>query len=100
MRILLAALFLAAGAASADDELRKSAAGLFGRLEAPAAVLTPEAVLGRALFWDARISRDGKTACASCHAATTWGADTRVFPIDARGKPTARRSPTVFNSMS
>ncbi|HEX2826982.1 MAG TPA: cytochrome c peroxidase [Burkholderiales bacterium] len=101
MRVLFATLLLAAGAASAaDDDLRKTAAGLFGRLEAPAAVLTPEAALGRALFWDTRVSRDGKTACASCHAAATWGADTRVFPIDARGKPTARRSPSVFNSMS
>ena len=100
MRILLIASLLAAGVANADDALRKTAAGIFGRLEAPAAVLTPEATLGRALFWDTRVSRDGKTACASCHAANTWGADARVFPIDARGKPTARRSPTVFNSMS
>ena len=53
----------------ADPQLREEAAKLFGRLEAPAAtaVASPEAKLGRALFWDTRISLDGKTACASCH---------------------------------
>jgi cytochrome c peroxidase len=55
--------------------------------------------LGRALFWDERLSSDGKVACASCHPAVDWGADRRRFSIDARGKPTSRHSPTVFNSM-
>jgi cytochrome c peroxidase len=31
--------------------------------------------LGKALFWDARLGSDGKTACASCHFSA--GADTR-----------------------
>ncbi|MEO8808530.1 MAG: cytochrome c peroxidase, partial [Burkholderiaceae bacterium] len=45
-------------------------------------------------------SLDGKTACASCHPARDWGADSRRFSVDARGKPTGRHSQTVFNSMS
>ncbi|SMP66647.1 Cytochrome c peroxidase [Noviherbaspirillum suwonense] len=32
--------------------------------------------LGKALFWDARVGSDNKTACATCHFAA--GADTRV----------------------
>jgi cytochrome c peroxidase len=52
------------------------------------------------LFWDARLSSDGKTACASCHFARDWGADRRRFSIDARGAATSRHSPTVFNAMS
>jgi len=59
-----------------------------------------QAELGRALFWDARVSLDGKTACASCHPASDWGADRRRFSPDARGELTSRHSPTVFNSVS
>jgi cytochrome c peroxidase len=55
--------------------------------------------LGRALFWDTRVSRDGRTACASCHEAGDWSSDRRLSSIDARGKPTARHSQPVFNAM-
>ena len=90
-----------AGFAGADDSLREQAARLFGRIEAvPAKTLTAEAELGRALFWDRRISSDGKTACASCHEARDWGADRRRLSTDARGALTSRHSPTVFNSMA
>lgn len=54
--------------------------------------------LGRRLYWDERLSAGGKTACASCHLAKDWGADARRYSIDARGKPTARNSQTVFNA--
>jgi cytochrome c peroxidase len=91
---------LAASAAHADPQLRADALKLFGSLQAPleSVVKGPEATLGRALFWDTRISLDGKTACASCHL--DHGADRRPASIDARGLPTSRHSPTVFNSMS
>ncbi|HUP97246.1 MAG TPA: cytochrome c peroxidase [Usitatibacter sp.] len=85
--------------ALADEALRADAARLFGRLEMPASIDGPEVELGRALFWDARLSIDGKTACASCHMPEDWGADRRKFSIDAKGKATSRHSPTVFNSM-
>jgi cytochrome c peroxidase len=88
-------------AASPDAELRKQARELFGMLETPsaAALKTPEVDLGRALFWDTRISLDGKTACASCHPASDWGADRRRLSTDARGDLTPRNSPTIFNAM-
>jgi cytochrome c peroxidase len=91
----------AAGAASADDTLRQDALERFGRLDAPApaALATPEVELGRALFWDPRVSLDGKTACASCHPVADWGADKRKASIDAKGLPTSRHSPTIFNSV-
>jgi len=98
--VLAAALGLA-GVAQADPQLRREALALFGRLEAPAAAAaTREAELGRALFWDERLSLDGKTSCGSCHFARDWGADRRAFSPDARGALTSRHSPTVFNSMS
>src|SRR5688572_14581614 len=99
---LLSLLSIAlAGPALAEDSLRAQARQLFGPLEAPrpATLATPEVALGRALFWDPRVSHDGKTACASCHAAEDHGADRRRFSPDARAKPTSRHSPTVFNSM-
>jgi cytochrome c peroxidase len=103
-RFLLAVVvsFAAAGSTAADEVLRRQALTLFGRIDAaaPAVRGAPEVELGRALFWDARLSSDGKTACASCHFARDWGADGRRFSIDARGAATSRHSPTVFNAMS
>jgi cytochrome c peroxidase len=95
----IALLCLAATPSAVADELRAQALKTFGRIEAPApaAVAAPDAVLGRALFWDDRISLDGKTSCASCHM--DHGADKRAASIDAKGLPTSRHSPTVFNSM-
>jgi len=95
----LLALLAAATDAGADEELRRSAATLFGRIERAAYQPTPEVELGRMLFWDTRVSADGKTACASCHFAKDWGADRRRFSTDARGELTSRHSPTIFNSM-
>jgi cytochrome c peroxidase len=101
MKKLLLALVASCTAlpALADDALRAQALQLFGRLEAPAAAVfdAPEVTLGRALFWDTRISHDGKTSCGSCHM--DHGADRRAFSPDAKGKLTSRHSPTVLNSM-
>src|SRR3954464_3815093 len=83
----------------ADDTLRREAATLFGELSAPTAAPSPAAELGRELFWDARVSADGKTACASCHFERDWSADRRAFSPDARGALTSRHSPPIFNSM-
>jgi cytochrome c peroxidase len=100
---ILAAVFAAAactsGGASADESLRREASGLFGQIKPSTEAGAPQAELGRALFWDTRLSADGKTACASCHFARDWGADRRRFSLDARNAPTSRHSPTVFNSM-
>ena len=88
------------GTAAGDEALRKEAAALFGQLKGGADASSPQAELGRAIFWDTRVSADGKTACASCHEARDWGADRRKFSTDARGALTSRHSPTVFNSMN
>jgi cytochrome c peroxidase len=105
MKALVAASVLAfgvgaSGAANADETLRREAAALFGQIQSGTDTSSPQAELGRALFWDVRLSVDGKTACASCHLARDWGADRRRFSPDASGKLTSRHSPTVFNSMS
>jgi cytochrome c peroxidase len=101
MKILMVAAMALASvtAARADEVLRREAAALFGEVKASEAG-RPLDALGRELFWDARVSSDGKTACASCHFARDWGADRRRFSPDARAALTSRHSPTVFNSMS
>jgi cytochrome c peroxidase len=98
--LLLAASWVAN--AGEDAQLREQAGKLFGRIETVAAARldTPQARLGRALFWDERVSLDGKTACASCHPANDFGADRRRFSPDARGELTSRNSPTIFNAMA
>jgi len=79
-------------------ELRDQAKVHFGTVAPvqPMEVVAPRAVLGRALFWDARLSRDGKTACASCHAREDHSADRRRVSINAKGEPTALHSQPIF----
>jgi cytochrome c peroxidase len=87
--------------AAAAMAARAQAQALFGTVNPvqPGEANSPEAVLGRALFWDARVSLDGKTACASCHAATDWSSDRRRLSINAKGQPTTLHSQPVFMSM-
>jgi cytochrome c peroxidase len=102
MKRAVLAVLAAAGlvAQSTADELRSTARQLFGVIEAvaPGAADTPRAKLGQALFWDARLGADGRTACASCHAAADGSADRRALSPDARGKLTQRNSQPIFNS--
>lgn len=98
--LAVAATLAAHAVAAAGDTLREQAASLFGAIEAvaPATLVAPEIELGRALFWDARLSADGKTACASCHLRADWGADRRQRSPDARGKLTRRHAQSVLNA--
>src|SRR5690606_27146000 len=94
-------LFLVSGQASAQSSaLLESAREIFGGITAPTEdeISHPRARLGRALFWDTRLSANGAIACASCHPAEGWGADRRRQSIDARGRPTSRHAQTVFNA--
>lgn len=86
--------------ALADDALRAQGAALFGTVEPVGAeeIADPAVRLGRALFWDTRLSADGRTACASCHLPEDWGADRRARSPDARGKLTKRHSQSVLNA--
>lgn len=97
--LLVGASALAAAGFTASD-LRSNAREAFAELKPVPqdAIDAPAAVLGRALFWDERLSTNGKTACASCHTIDDYGADRRRYSIDARGKPTGRHSQTVFNA--
>lgn len=84
-----------------DPQLLDDAKATFGIISAPTQeeLDQPIVELGRHLFWDERLSANGKVACASCHAASAWGADAERYSLDARGKQTKRNSQTVFNAM-
>lgn len=54
--------------------------------------------LGRMLFWDGRLSGDGKTPCVACHdPALGWGEDRAISRSDD-GSRHWRNSQTVLNS--
>jgi cytochrome c peroxidase len=96
------ATLLTACATMMDDDaiqaLRQRTAPLFGQVVAatPSEVEAAPAKLGRALFWDTRLSLDGKTACASCHTRESWSSDKRQLSINAKGLPTTLHSQPMF----
>ena len=62
--------------------------------------LDPEKVaLGRDLFHDPRLSKDGSVSCASCHHLADGGSDGRRVSIGIDGKAGMVNSPTVFNAV-
>ena len=57
-----------------------------------------KASLGRRLFHDPRLSKDGTVSCASCHDLRSGGADGRRVSIGIEGAAGLINSPTVFNA--
>lgn len=53
--------------------------------------------LGKRLFHDQRLSRDGSIACASCHDVANGGADTRALSIGVGGQIGLVNAPTAIN---
>lgn len=60
--------------------------------------LTPEKVaLGKKLFFDKRLSKDGSMACASCHLPEKGWTDGLALSTKVGGALNTRHSPTVYN---
>lgn len=55
--------------------------------------------LGRALFFDKRLSRDGSVSCAVCHDPARAFSDSNVIAEGVGAKKGTRNSPTILNSM-
>ncbi|MEX5217852.1 MAG: cytochrome-c peroxidase [Nitrospiraceae bacterium] len=72
----------------------------------PAYVPTPptnlnyeqKVALGKQLYFDGRLSKNGAISCAFCHNPGTGFADARQFSIGAFGTAGGRQSPTVYNT--
>jgi cytochrome c peroxidase len=54
--------------------------------------------LGKALYFDPRLSIDGTVSCNSCHNVMASGEDNRPASVGVRGQRGGRTSPTVWNS--
>jgi cytochrome c peroxidase len=54
--------------------------------------------LGRMLFFDKRLSKDGDLSCNSCHRLDKWGVDNEPTSVGAKGARGRRNSPTVMNA--
>jgi cytochrome c peroxidase len=86
-----------------DASLLARAQALFKPLPADAGTpqrpLTPEKVaLGRALFFETRVSTDGKQSCGECHQPMYYGTDALPRSVGNSGKQLPRNVPTVFNT--
>jgi len=57
-----------------------------------------KAALGKKLFFDTGLSKDGSISCASCHHLPGSGADVTAFSFGVNGAEGAIHSPTVLNS--
>src|SRR6476620_1062209 len=53
--------------------------------------------LGRRLFNDRRLSRDGSTACATCHEASNAFGDDRPIAVGVFGRIGRRNAPAIVN---
>lgn len=100
----LAALLSASGGVAAN-ELRDAALDMFKPLPStvPAVRDNPitqeKIVLGKALFFDPRLSASGVFSCNSCHNLATGGDDNLETSIGHGWQKGPRNSPTVLNAV-
>lgn len=88
---LFAALF--GTAVHAFEPLPAKAADPAGNPATPA-----KTALGKALYFDPRLSVDGTVSCNSCHNVMSGGEDNRPVSVGVRGQLGGRSSPTVWNA--
>jgi cytochrome c peroxidase len=86
-----------------DSTLLAQARAVFGAL--PGSMATPDApttaprvALGRALFFDPRVSLDGTVSCARCHQPALYGTDGLALPLGVQSRVNPRNAPTVLNA--
>ncbi len=85
------------------DELQSKANAIFGTLpkqaDNPENPITEAKVsLGKKLFFDTILSKDGNISCNSCHNLDTWGVDNEPTSLGDGGQRGGRNSPTVLNA--
>jgi cytochrome c peroxidase len=66
---------------------------------APAHLNKEKIALGKALFFDERLSKNNEISCASCHQLTTNGADDKAPSDGVEGQKTTAKTPTVYNAV-
>jgi cytochrome c peroxidase len=79
--------------ASAMEALPKAAPVPADNLQTPIKI-----ELGKALYFDPRLSKDGTVSCNSCHNVMAGGEDGRPVGVGIMGQRGGRGSPTVWNA--
>src|SRR5512139_1458318 len=103
--LIVASLIVFGGMAGASDELTKKAQSLFKPIphelkEVKNKKITPELVkLGKALYFEPRLSSSGFISCNSCHNVGMGGADFQQTAVGHGWQKGPRNSPTVLNSV-
>jgi cytochrome c peroxidase len=93
-------ILLAAALRAADDWPRGLPKDLWEILVPPENPQTPEKVaLGRKLFFEKRLSKDGTVSCATCHDPAHGFAEPDRVSEGVGGKKGARNAPTVLNAV-
>ena len=69
----------------------------FPAIPADNPLTTASVELGKALFFDPRLSRDGSVSCASCHLPELAFSDTVALSIGIEGRSGVRNSPSLGN---
>ena len=97
------ALLLAPVFAADEPTLRDRAAGVFQPLPAVVEstsnpVTEAKVELGRALYFDARLSLADDVSCNSCHGLDTYGVDGTPVSTGHEGLKGGRNAPTVYNA--
>ena len=104
--VLAVSVLVVSSIVAADDgeaDLLARAQSMFKPLpdtaETPDRPVTSARVeLGRALFFETRVSTDGKQSCAQCHQPMFYGTDALALSVGNQGKRIPRNVPTVFNT--
>jgi cytochrome c peroxidase len=75
---------------------------LFGTdptVEATETKVTPETIaLGKLLYHEQSLSKNGNLSCASCHDLSTYGVDHKPVSPGSDGKDGDRNTPTTYNA--
>lgn len=98
--VALAGAALMLGPQSSLGEEPNLALGPLPSIQIPAANAQFDAKvdLGKLLFFDPRLSKDGSISCASCHVPAAGFSDPRQFSIGVGGKMGGRNAPPVLNA--
>lgn len=111
-RLLLvgaAVMMIVAGCGTTKDQvgnsgpITKADLAVFAPLPAVVAVANQplsdaKVELGRALYYETRLSQSHDVSCNSCHALNAWGADGRKVSLGHNGLAGNRNAPTVYHA--
>ena len=98
-------VLVVSGAAFASDELLERAKGMFKPVPSKPPVIagnpaTPDKVLlGKALYFDPRLSSSGLISCNTCHNVGMGGIDFQETSTGHKWQKGPRNAPTVLNSV-